>query len=111
MSKNLRKKWYFVQDNDPKHKAQGSMNLVRVLTENRLFKHPPYSPDLNVMEDVWSYLDQHVKESKVTSIRGLKRKLTQLWKEIPWTQFRPSVDSMPRRLQQLLNRRGGRTQY
>ena len=87
------------------------MNLVREMAGNRLFEHPANSPDLNVMEDAWSYLDRRVKESKVTSINGLKRKLTQLWKELPWTEFRPSVNSMRRRRQQCLDRGGGRTDY
>ena len=50
------KQWHFVQDNDPKHKSKKSMELVSDLTENRYYKHPPYSPDFNEMEDVWSYL-------------------------------------------------------
>ena len=50
--KHLKKRWYFLQDNDPKHKAKGSMNLLRALTGNRMHKHPANSPDFNVMEDV-----------------------------------------------------------
>ena len=44
----LKKKWYFLQDNDPKHKAKGSMKLLRKLTRNRNHRHPPRSPDFNV---------------------------------------------------------------
>ena len=109
--RSLKKKWYFVQDNDPKHKSKKSMELVRELTENRLYQHPPYSPDFNVMEDVWSYLDRKVRESRVTSIRGLKAKLTQLWNSITWDHFRVNVESMPTRLQQCLDRNGARTDY
>jgi transposase len=109
--RTLKKKWYFLQDNDPKHKSKKSMELVRELTEDRFYKHPPYSPDFNVMEDVWSYLDRKVRESKVTSIRGLKKKLTELWNQITWDQFRVNVDSMPTRLQQCLDRNGARTDY
>ena len=87
------------------------MEVVQELTENRFYKHPPYSPDFNVMEDVWSYLDRKVRESKVTSIRGLKAKLTQLWNSITWDQFRVNVESMPTRLQQCLDRNGARTDY
>ena len=50
-------------------------------------QHPAVSPDLNVMEDVWSYLDRHVRASKVTTIRGLKKKLTQLWNDLSWKSF------------------------
>src|SRR5690606_32236002 len=67
-----RKQWYFGQDNDPKHKSKKSMELIRELTESRFYKHPPLSPDFNV----WSYSDREVRKSRVTSIRGLKCKLT-----------------------------------
>jgi transposase len=107
----FKKKWVFLQDNDPKHKSKKSMELVRELTGNRLIKHPSYSPDFNVMEDVWSYLDRKVRESGVKTIRGLKTKLRQLWNEISFDQFRVNVDSMPARLQQCLDRHGARTDY
>jgi transposase len=103
--------WHFLQDNDPKHKAKGSMKLLRELTGLRLIKHPPNSPDLNPMEDVWSYLDRHVRASRVTTINGLKRKLSKLWNDLPWTEFHPSIISMPARLGQCITRRGGRTDY
>jgi uncharacterized protein (DUF2267 family) len=111
LSKVLRKKWHFLQDNDPKHKAKNSMVLLRELTGNRIYNHPPNSPDFNVMEDVWSYLDREVRGTKITTIRGLKQKLQQLWKDLPWTKFRPSVNSMRTRLQQCLDRQGARTDY
>ena len=50
------------------------MKLLGELTKLRMYKHPPKSPDFNVMEDVWSYLDRHVRASKVTTIKGLKKK-------------------------------------
>jgi hypothetical protein len=109
--RKLKEKWYFLQDNDPKHKSKKSMEIVEELTDGRFYKHPPYSPDFNIMEDVWSYLDREVRESKITSIQGLKRKLTRLWNEITWDQFRVNVDSMPTRLQQCLDRGGARTDY
>lgn len=107
----LKKKWVFLQDNDPKHKSKKSMEIVRELTGNRLIEHPPYSPDFNIMEDVWSYLDRKVRDSGVTTIRGLKTKLRHLWNEVTFDQFRPNVMSMPARLQQCLDRDGARTDY
>lgn len=107
----LKENWYFLQDNDPKHKAKGSMKLLRQLTGRRMYQHPPNSPDFNVMEDAWSYLNRHVRASRITTIRGLKKKLTKLWKDLSWTEFHPSIDSMPTRLRQCLKRRGARTDY
>jgi hypothetical protein len=105
------KNYYFIQDNDPKHKTKASMELLEEMTNGRIYKHPPNSPDLNVMEDAWSYLDRRIKESKVTTIEGLKKKLKKLWNEYSWSEIRASVNSMPTRLQQVLQREGGRTDY
>jgi len=63
------------------------------------------------MEDAWSYLDRMVKECNIKTIPELKRKLKQLWIDLPWNEIRKSVDSMPARLQQCLARKGGRTDY
>ena len=48
------------------------MAAVEKLVGDRLISHPAKSPDLNPIEDMWSYLDRKVKEAKVTSIRSLK---------------------------------------
>ena len=66
--KKLKKKWVFLQDNDPKHKAKKSMDLLREFVGDRIISHPPKSSDLNPMEDIWSYLDRKVKEKKCTTI-------------------------------------------
>ena len=95
--RQVKARWHFVQDNDPKHKSKKSMELIRKLTRDRFFNHPPCSPDFNVMEDAWSYLDRKVRESRVTSIRSLKEVDTTLeWDHLG--QFRGNVESMPTRL-------------
>ena len=101
--RRIRDKWVIVQDNDPKHKTDESMQLLGQLFNNRLFEHPSNSPDFNVMEDAWSYLDRMVKKCNIRTIQGLKKRLTQLWNELPWDYIRQSVDSMPARLQRCLN--------
>jgi transposase len=108
---SIRNKWVIVQDNDPKHTADEAMELMKELCGDRIHNHPANSPDLNVMEDAWSYLDRMVKKCNIKTIPGLKRKLKQLWIDLPWNEIRKSVDSMPARLQQCLARKGGRTDY
>jgi transposase len=107
----LREKWVFLQDNDPKHKARGSLSLLQELCGTRQIAHPPNSPDLNPVEDIWSYLDRKVKAKKIKSIAALKRFLIKEWKELPWTEIRKSVDSMPRRLEECRKLQGKRTKY
>lgn len=109
--RSMKNKWAIVQDNDPKHTTHKAMKLMKKLCRNRIYSHPASSPDLNVMEDAWSYLDRMVKKCNIKTISGLKKKLKRLWMDLPWDEIRKSVDSMPGRLQQYLARKGGRTDY
>ena len=109
--KKLRRKWFFVQDNDPKHRARTTLAMLDKMIGNRVIKHPSNSPDLNPMEDFWSHFDRKVKEANVTTIDGLKRVLSREWNSMPWTVIRRSVNSMPDRLQECLQLEGRRTHY
>ena len=103
--------WMYLQDNDSKHKAASTMRLLEEKVGDRIINHPPYSPDLNICEDLWSYLNRKVLEAKVTTIVGLKRKVTLEWNAISWDSIRASVLSMPARLQECIQVQGARTQY
>jgi transposase len=109
--KKIRGKWVYLQDNDPKHTATKTMEILEELVGSRLIDHPSLSPDLNAMEDYWSYLDRKVRAAKVTSIPALKRKLAQEWAFMSWAEIRKSVDSMSDRLAECIERQGARTHY
>lgn len=87
------------------------MAAVKKLVGDRLISHPAKSPDLNPIEDMWSYLDRKVKEAKVTSTRSLKTVLTREWQALPWTEIRKSVNSMGRRLELCIESGGKRLPY
>lgn len=101
----------FLQDNDPKHKARKTMALLGELVEDRIISHPPQSPDLNIMEDLWSYLDLKIRAARIKTISGLKRKLTMEWEKLPWAVIRTAVKTMPARLAECEQLHGGRTHY
>ena len=107
--KKMKGKWFFVQDNDPKHRARTTLAMLDTMIGERIIKHPSNSPDLNPMEDFWSYLNRRVKEANVTTIDGLKKVLSREWNSMPWTEIRKSVNSMPTRLQECLRLDGKRT--
>jgi len=71
----LRENWEFLQDNYKTHKAKATMKLLQKLVPNRLCEVPAQSPDFNVIEDMWSYLDRLQKEKVIRSISQLKKKL------------------------------------
>ena len=94
-----------------KHTTARSIALLQNRASGRIHEHPPNSPDFNIIEDVWSYLDREIRGSSVKTIQGLKRKLKSLWRNIPWRLVRQSVNSMPVRLEECIARNGERTSY
>lgn len=107
----LPRTYHYLQDNAKWHSAAGSMKALEESVDDRIIEHPAQSPDLNIMEDLWSYLDRKVKAAKITTIQGLKRKLTHEWENLPWSEIRKSVNSMPARLAECVQLEGGRTHY
>jgi DDE superfamily endonuclease len=51
---------YFQQDNDPKHTSNLATNWFQKKKLNKL-DWPPNSPDMNVIEHLWDYLDRKVR--------------------------------------------------
>lgn len=107
----LHARYEFMQDNATPHKAEDSMSELAELVDDRLIEHPAQSPDLNIMEDLWSYLDRKAKAAKIKTLAGLQRKLTAEWEKMPWSVIRNSVGTMRARLTECENLQGGRTHY
>lgn len=104
--------WKFLQDGHRAHTSKKSMTFLSdYVGDDRLVEHPAMSPDLNPIEDMWSYLDRKVKEARVTNIRRLKTVLTREWNALPWSEIRKSVDSMDRRLKLCIESKGNRIPY
>ncbi|GBL93741.1 Transposable element Tc1 transposase [Araneus ventricosus] len=69
------------QDNDPKHTA---LNVRLWLLHNypKVIKTPPYSPDLNPIENVWHELEKRTREHDISLKKQLKAVLTEEWNKI-----------------------------
>ena len=70
--------WVFQQDNAPCHKAKSvtawfKANQVNVLS------WPARSPDLNPIENVWSWINRKLAKAPVTSAETLKQSLKELF--------------------------------
>src|SRR6185295_18033355 len=83
------KKWQFCETEQGHTLQKDRWKLSRNLSGTAC-----KSPDLNPIEDMWSYLDRKVKESKITTIRTLRQKLKKEWENLSWEYIRKSVDSI-----------------
>lgn len=106
----LENDFIFQQDNDPKHTARKSLAFFRS-SRIKLLDWPAQSPDLNPIENLWSILDQNVDKGDVTSKEKLLDALRETWDKIDEQQIRNLVESMPRRLQAVIEAKGGHTKY
>lgn len=104
-------KWILVQDNDPKHKSKQSQKILDILAPDRLPDWPSNSPDFNPIEDIWSMMDSELKKATPKDIRALKSNLRKIWKNLDETKIKASIGSLPRRLEECIERGGERTSY
>jgi transposase len=103
----------FVQDGAPGHRAR-STKLAMERLGIPLVKWPPYSPDLNLIENIWiwmkRWLDERFDMENLTEW-ALHEAIFQAWDAVPTELLRALVRSMPRRMKQCLERDGGKTDF
>jgi transposase len=73
----LRRGDIVVLDNLSSHKVSGVQKMIESVGANVLYL-PPYSPDLNPIENVFSKLKTWVRKAKLRSVESLWRKLGEL---------------------------------
>jgi transposase len=102
----------FQHDNDPKHTAKKTKIL---LDESGLevLDWPPQSPDLNPIEHLWDLLKRRLSayDSAPTSIHMLWDRVQEEWEKITAEDCRNLIYSMPRRIDAVINAKGGHTKY
>lgn len=117
--------WLLYQDNAPCHKSKLLMGrVVRLANGGRarlpgwfrsngvqLVSAPPYSPDLNVIEHLWAYVKSQLKGKRFGSKVELWYYIRNAWQQVSPQILHALVDSMPRRIQEVIKARGGPTKF
>jgi hypothetical protein len=102
--------YYVLQDNDPKHTSR----LVRNWFHNAgltLLDYPPYSPDLNPIEHVWSDMARRVETRPASTMEELQDVIAEEWERTSLDLLRTLAHSMPARCQAVIDAQGGHTMY
>lgn len=104
--------WLFLQDNAPAHTANTTKKFLQdkgIRTAN----HPPSSPDLNPIENVWSMLSARVYAGNRTfrDLHELRQAVVTAWNEIPQENINAAIASMPNPIAAVLANEGGNTAY
>ena len=66
----LKETFLFQQDNAPWH-TSGAVNEFLVESERKVFDWPAYSPDVDIIENVWKYVKHYVREKSPTNFQAM----------------------------------------
>jgi hypothetical protein len=104
----------FLQDGSPCHKSKVVINyLWESQDQFPIMDWLGNSPDLNLIENCWSYMKNKFKgNSDITSLPKLMEAIKMMWvKDMRLDYSQKLSDSMPRRLQMVIEAKGQMTKY
>jgi len=106
---------YFLQDGAPCHRSKDVMKRLKEMeNEFAVMDWPGNSPDLNPIENCWSYMKAKLKAERfdTTSLPKLTEAIKRMWvKDLSQEYFLNLAHSMPRRLKDVLDNKGQMTKY
>ena len=102
---------HFMQDGASVHTAK---IVKKWFADNniQILEWPPQSPDLNPIENLWSFMKYSLQDYDTGSIPKLKAALLELWTQgLQMDTFIKFSDSLPKRIKEVLDAKGGATSY
>ena len=105
-----REHWWFQQDNAPQHTANISKRWFHTHGVD-LIDFPPYSPDLNPIENLWAILKQRVDKRLARTTDEVERVLKEEWEALDSHLLTNLAYSMPERCQSVIANKGHKAPY
>jgi transposase len=107
---NYGSKMTFQQDNDPRHTSRTTKEY---LNNNRIrvLDWPSYSPDLNPIENLWNIIKSKVFKYKYDNAIQFRKAILDVWYSIESSVIDSLIDSMPERVQKVIDNKGGHILY
>lgn len=102
--------WTFQHDNDPKHTSGVVKEFLRSQSVTVL-DWPPYSPDINPIENLWSRVKKMVAKKRTSNVHQLYTAFKEAWEQISIETCNNLIASMPRRCRAVIAAKGHATKY
>lgn len=102
--------WWYLQDNDPKHTSR---DIKAWLHNNGIscLDFPPYSPDLNPMENLWNDIARRVEMREGETVEQIQDIVAAEWAATSTDLLTRLTHSMPKRCKLVIEAKGGHTNY
>ena len=100
-----------VIDNDGRHFSKDWIDYADQMRLRPIRPWAANSPDFHVAENVFARLKSSVEDMEPHDEQSLREAILEAWDDFPVAMTETLVESMPRRLQQAIDRKGGRTKY
>lgn len=106
-------KIYLQHDNDPKHTSDSTKTWLKDNKINVLANWPPQSPDLNPIEHIWHHLKLKLSayDTRAKGVHDLWERVDKEWNTFTEEECKRYIDSMPKRIQAVIDAKGGPTRY
>lgn len=107
--------WLLQQDNDPSH--VDAVDVVKEWASSHgsgarvLLNWPPNSPDLNLVENVWGYVQRQVDAKGCKTFDEFKEAVVSELARVPKKMIDNLYASMPGRIAKVIERDGGKSGY
>ena len=98
-------------DNDPKHTARVIKKYLENKKRDGSLTVPAQSPDINVIEQVWTYMEKEKVKRAPVNQQQLWEVLQDIWRNIPVDIIQKLYDSVPPRVNEVCKAKRFHTQY
>ena len=105
---NLPEQWYFLHDNDKKFHSKVVQEWLHGVGVSCI-DFPPYSPDLNPIENLWAALAREVEKTPCNDVEQLQDVAAAAWENASKPLMAELVASMPRRIAAVIRAAGSHT--
>ncbi len=99
-------RFQLIQDNARPHTAPNTMKWLHEFGINVIKDWPPYSPDINAIEYVWSWMTNYVKGRLPTTQAELKNAIQLAWENCPQTTIQNFIDHSQHTMQRIIEVEG-----